>query len=160
MEWIPILLLVASIVIIFLETILPSMGMLTLLGVACLGGAIAMAFDVSTTYGATVVAIVIVVVPVTVTVGIRMLPRTPWGRRMVVTGTSFTAEEGRGTDRELSQFLGQQGTAETPLRPSGTVVFGERRVSCMTRGEMIDPGALVRAIHVDGNGLVVESDNQ
>ena len=53
-------------------------------------------------------------------------------------------------------LLGATGVAESPLRPSGTVRFGEQRASVVTDGEFIEAGTSVRVISVDGIKIVVE----
>ncbi|MCB9882478.1 MAG: hypothetical protein H6834_11870 [Planctomycetes bacterium] len=157
MEWTAILLLVLSITLIFLETMIPSMGLLSLMALACGAFALVIAFQVSETFGITLIFVVLVVGPLCAAAGVKVLPRTPWGKRMMVRGTSFTAEEGRGTDRGLQGLVGQVGIAESMLRPSGTVRIDERRISCFTRGELIEPGSPVRILRVEGNGLLVEA---
>jgi membrane-bound serine protease (ClpP class) len=56
---------------------------------------------------------------------------------------------------DLSGLINQHGSAQTNLRPSGTVVIGNRRVDVVTEGTMIDKDTAVRVVAVEGNRVVV-----
>lgn len=57
-------------------------------------------------------------------------------------------------------LAGAEGVALSPLRPSGVVrldgAHGGRRIDVVTRGEMIEAGAAVRVVEVDGNRVIVQ----
>jgi membrane-bound serine protease (ClpP class) len=55
----------------------------------------------------------------------------------------------------LDALLSREGTALTPLRPSGTAVIDGKRVDVVTEGEMIDKDKPVRVIKVEGGRVVV-----
>lgn len=56
---------------------------------------------------------------------------------------------------ELDSLKGQTGKTLTPMRPSGTVFLGGRRVDAITEGMMIDPGMWVRCIDVKAGKVIV-----
>jgi membrane-bound serine protease (ClpP class) len=58
-----------------------------------------------------------------------------------------------GTERP--ELVGQAGVAHTPLRPSGVAVIGGQRVDVVTEGSLIERGANVRVIAVEGARVVV-----
>jgi membrane-bound ClpP family serine protease len=156
MESLAILCLALSAFLLLSEMMIPSMG---LLGLGSLGALIAsyiLGFGVSASFGWGLVWGTLVLAPATIALGMKLFPRTPWGRRMIVAGPSFSAEEGRAIDRTLAEHVGQIGTVVATLRPAGEVLVGNRRVSCMSRGEWIEVGVEVRVLGVVENTLCVE----
>ena len=64
---------------------------------------------------------------------------------------------------DRAQYLGQQGVAITPLRPTGIVEIGGRRIEVMTEGEFIAAGSLVSIVAMDRRQFYVRlapSDEQ
>lgn len=86
---------------------------------------------------------------------LRFLPRTPFGRRLVLEA-GMTADAGYVSppegDREL---LGLRGVASSPLHPSGLALIDGRRIDVVSEGEYIDAGEPITVIRVDGNRVVV-----
>jgi len=86
---------------------------------------------------------------------LRFLPRTPFGRRLVLE-TGMTADAGYVSppegDREL---LGLRGVVSSPLHPSGLALIDGRRIDVVSEGEYIDAGEPITVIRVDGNRVVV-----
>ncbi len=58
------------------------------------------------------------------------------------------------TDVDLPQ-VGEQGLAESVLRPSGKVLFGRQLIDVVTEGDYLDPGTSVEVIRREGNRIVV-----
>ena len=54
-------------------------------------------------------------------------------------------------------LLGQEGTALTALRPSGTVVFGKQRIDVVTDGTFLEEGTRIVVVQVQGSRVVVEA---
>jgi membrane-bound serine protease (ClpP class) len=76
---------------------------------------------------------------------------TRFGRRMTLDATSTGTSQAEG----LAQWIGQTGTAATPLRPSGTILIAGKRVDAITAGEFLDPGTPVFIVRTEGNGVIV-----
>jgi membrane-bound serine protease (ClpP class) len=58
---------------------------------------------------------------------------------------------------ERPELLNQSGVALTTLRPSGTALINGRRVDVVTEGGMIERGAAVRVIAIEGMRTVVRA---
>lgn len=52
-------------------------------------------------------------------------------------------------------IVGEQGVAESVLRPSGKVLFGNRLIDVVTEGDYLDPGTQVEVIRREGNRIIV-----
>jgi membrane-bound serine protease (ClpP class) len=85
----------------------------------------------------------------------RVLPRLPFGRRLVLE-TGMQADRGYvsapASDRH---WLGRTGTALSPLRPAGIADIDGARVDVVSEGGFIDAGTAIEVTRVDGNRVVV-----
>jgi membrane-bound serine protease (ClpP class) len=86
---------------------------------------------------------------------LRVLPRLPFGRRLVLE-TELTAREGFAAAPETDRaWLGKRGTAASTLRPAGIGDIEGERVDVVSDGEFIDAGEPITVVRVDGNRIVV-----
>ena len=86
---------------------------------------------------------------------LRLLPRLPFGRRLVLEG-GLSAREGYASAPETDQgWLGKRGTAMSTLRPAGVADLGGQRVDVVSDGEFIEAGEPIEVTRVDGNRIVV-----
>lgn len=85
----------------------------------------------------------------------KYLPRTSFYHRIVLLSTVHGNPMVAGI-RTNPVELGQSGTAQSMLRPSGKAEFGGHTVDVITQGEFIDPGLPVRVVALDGLRVVVE----
>jgi len=76
---------------------------------------------------------------------------TRFGRRMTLTAADTGTSQAAG----LAQLVGQTGNAITPLRPSGTILIGGKRVDAITGGDFIEKGTGVRVVRFEGSGVIV-----
>ncbi len=61
---------------------------------------------------------------------------------------------------DRARYLGEAGTAVTPLRPTGIVEIGGRRIEVMTEGEFIAAGSAVRVVAMDRRRYFVRLDSE
>lgn len=88
---------------------------------------------------------------------LRMVPRLPFGRGLVLE-TGLSAKGGYASTPEADRGrLGQRGIADSTLRPAGIARFDHERVDVVTEGEFLEPGAAVEVIRIEGNRIVVRS---
>ncbi len=86
---------------------------------------------------------------------LRMLPRLPFGRRLVL-DAEMGAEQGYTSPPESDRLqLGRTGTALSPLRPAGVAEIEGSRVDVVSDGGFIEAGATIEVTRVDGNRVVV-----
>lgn len=64
------------------------------------------------------------------------------------------------SDTEISIKVGNQGIAESILRPAGKAIFNGERYDVVTQGDFIDKGSTVIIVAIQGNRIVVMSDKE
>lgn len=136
------------------EVFFPSLGALSILAVLSLVGSVLFAFRESSEAGVTFLVIAVVGGLGTALFAFKLLPKTPWGRRMIVAGPTF-AHDPAATDPQVRDLLGKTGRAVSMLRPAGIAEIDGRRVDCVTVGEMLDAGTPVKVTRLEGNRVVV-----
>ncbi len=138
------------------ELFIPSGGVLSILSACGVIGGVVMMFLVNTSYGLGALAGVCLATPVVISVLFHYWPKTPIGRRFVLTPPSDDATLGSLPEHvEMTELRGQVGQAMSSLRPAGVVDFGGRRVDCITEGIMVEKGQWVRCIDVKGCRVLV-----
>jgi len=158
-----IILLVAGIILAFLETILPSGGMLAFLAAASLIGAVVIGFMHGEPAGWIILLATLVSVPVLIVLGLKVLPKTPFGRRMMLAEPGKTLDNVSGkveiSDENFESLKGQRGVTVTELRPSGIAEIKGKRYSVVSEGELIDPSVEIIVKEVEGNNIIVRRRN-
>ncbi len=88
---------------------------------------------------------------------LRLLPKVPFGRRLVLE-TGMQADLGYASPPESDrQWLGRTGTALSPLRPAGIADIDGARLDVVSDGGFIDAGTPILVTRVDGNRIVVRA---
>jgi len=151
-------LLALGLVLILVEVFIPSMGILgTLAAISIVsGGVLAYTSDPNGIFVGYVITS-IVFIPLMIFTGLKILPKTPIGRSIMLTGFSFNSAEAQATESGLEELVGMSGETYTYLRPAGIALINDRRLDVVTQGEMVDKGRPVRVIKVEGNRIVVEA---
>lgn len=85
----------------------------------------------------------------------RFLPKSQLFSPLRLDATTARSE-GFAASKSSDDLMGLTGKAATPLRPSGSAMFGTRRVDVVTEGEFIDVGSRIRVVETHGNRVVVE----
>lgn len=85
----------------------------------------------------------------------RVLPRLPFGRRLVLEA-GMQADLGYVSAPDSDRhWLGRTGTALSSLRPAGIAEIDGARVDVVSDGGFIDAGTAIEVTRVDGNRIVV-----
>jgi membrane-bound ClpP family serine protease len=72
-----------------------------------------------------------------------------WDRFVLATNL---ASESHATERETdnrARYLGKEGTAVTPLRPTGVAEIGGDRIEVVTQGDFIASGSRIKVVAID-----------
>jgi membrane-bound serine protease (ClpP class) len=155
MEFWAFILLGIGLVFILLEVFFPSFGLLGSIAAGCLIGGAVLAWRSQNDIFGTYLLLVFVLGPAVSMLALKVWPKTPMGKAMTLEGSTFDPREAAPGGIELDKLLGKSGVAITPLRPAGKALIETRRIDVLTRGEMIDPGAPIEVVRVEGNRVFV-----
>jgi membrane-bound serine protease (ClpP class) len=134
------------------EVFFVSLGAFAVAAGACILFADLIAFGESPTIGWIFVAAELVILPLAIRYAFRVLPRLPFGRRMLLTGPATAP---RPAVPAFDHLVGRAGRAITDLRPSGTVEFGDERLSVVSMSGMLPRGTAVVVVSVEGTEIRV-----
>jgi membrane-bound serine protease (ClpP class) len=160
--WEELLLVGAGVILLAIELfVTPGFGVTGILGlVALLGGLGLSLVGAGATWEVIITAVGQVAVSLLLAIAaslamLRLLPRLPFGRRLVLE-TELAAGEGFASAPEADRaWLGKRGTAVSTLRPAGIADIEGARVDVVSDGEFIDAGESITVVRVDGNRIVV-----
>jgi membrane-bound serine protease (ClpP class) len=160
--WEELLLALGGVVLLALELlVIPGFGVAGILGILALLAALVMSMlgpgDTAQFVTMTVVRVVLALAGAIVAslVLLRYLPRLPVGRQLVLQ-THLDAAQGYASAPVDDQaLLGKRGRASSPLHPAGIAEIEGARVDVVSDGELIEAGALIQVVRVDGNRIVV-----
>jgi membrane-bound serine protease (ClpP class) len=131
-------------------------------GLVGIGGIAAILASIFLTFGNIIQATYSILIALSISVIgffllIKYIPSTRTWRKFVLS-TEQKKELGYtvGT-RDLKRFIGKEGVAITPLRPSGIAEFSGRKLDVITQGEYIISNSKIKIISVEGNKIVVEA---
>jgi membrane-bound serine protease (ClpP class) len=149
------LLLVAAMVLAFLEILTPSFGLLAVGAVGTLIGAIFMGFSYASWMGYLTLAASAVLGPVYVTFLVRLLPKTPLGKRMFLSKAQDATGQGTPEADTYDKMIGKKGTAATLLRPGGMVQVDNKRLPAHAETGIIEKDTPVVVVGADSMNIIV-----
>lgn len=160
--WEELLLAAAGIVLLAIEVfILPGFGIAGVVGIAALVSGLGLTLvGAGATWGAVVAAAGRVALSLLLAIGaslvlLRVLPKLPLGRRLVL-DTELPVKAGFGSAPEADiHWLGRRGVSLSPLRPAGIAEIDGERVDVVSKGDLIEAGQPVEVVRVEGNRVVV-----
>jgi membrane-bound ClpP family serine protease len=151
----PVACLAAALVLLVVEVFIPSGGLLGLLSLGLILVGLWQAFAISATTGVGLLLALAVLLPLVLAAAVRIWPRTPIGKLLILKPPEPDEIESAATP--LEHLLGQYGRTLTPLRPSGLVDFDGRRLDGLSEEGLIPSGTLVQAVQVRGRQIVVRT---
>jgi membrane-bound ClpP family serine protease len=138
------------------ELFLPTGGVLFVLSVGALVVGVAMTFAYDQSTGVVTLIAVFVAIPLLGAIAFHYWPKTPLGKRFVLSGPEQDATvASMPVNLELEQLRGRYGRTVSALRPAGVTEFDGRRVDTMSEGPLIEPGQWVRCIDVKAGRVIV-----
>jgi len=153
-EWWSGALLIGGIIMIGIEIIVPGFGFFGIAGTVCLfAGLFFVSRDAKTFL--TVLAVGVVGAAVVLPIVFKVLKKLGLVRRIVL-GENMLPEEGYVSHEQIPSLLGEEGVAESVLRPAGVVVIGGMRYSVVSSGAYIERGRPVVVVEYTPGRIVVE----
>jgi len=131
-------------------------GILGILGGVVLIGGVVLSFrEFGPGRGALIFAATAVGVTVFLGIGLKILPRTAIGRKILLSQTVGGSPRDPVAEEERRRLIGREGKALTDLRPAGRGLIAGRRWDVVSDGTYIDKGGTFRVIRVEGTRIVV-----
>ncbi len=148
------LLFVAGILLIFAEFFLPG------LVLGSIGGLMILVSIVLGVYTYPDYALFIIIAEIVgaaagIVLGFLVLSRTRAGSLLMLRDTQAAGSGYVSAESDMS-LLDAEGTVLTALRPSGTIMVGDKRVDAVADGVFIEDKKRVRVVQVHGSRVVVE----
>lgn len=145
-------LIVCAIILFAVETFIPG-GILGIIGVLALVGAIVVGFEAFHPYG-----IYVAVALFTVTIGLfvlwlKILPNT-WVAKALTLSENLS--KAHGTNNNITDLTGAEGVTLCALHPSGFADINGKKIDVITEGEMIEKDVKVKVIEVESNRVIVK----
>lgn len=84
----------------------------------------------------------------------KYLPKTKTFNKLILHQQEVHGE-GFVSNPQQSEYMGLTGTAQTVLRPAGTVVINGKRLDVISEGDFIDKGLTVEVVKVEGSKIIV-----
>ncbi len=144
------LLFAGGVVLLIAELLLPTHGLLGVLGLVAIFASAVCLIWVNQWLGIGVLAVLVLTSPFWFMAALRIVPHTPVGKRMVLTATTTTP-----TTDGAHLAVGQTGMAMTEMRPMGECEFGSIRTQAVSQLGIIPAGATVKIVSLDGEKPVV-----
>jgi len=145
----------ACAILIVAEVFIPSAGLLSICSIACLVGGIAIFFHYSAAAGWIGTVTAVVMVPLLLALAYRVLPRTRFGKRVILTPPVRERGDAISDTPELAQLLGHVGRVLTTMRPVGMCDFDGRRLECVAESGYLQKDKQVKVIRVEGTQVTV-----
>ena len=160
--WEELLLAAAGVALLAAEVFLiPGFGLAGALGIAALLGALVLSMTGAGDTAAVIVeavwrvVIALVVALLSGIVLLRFVPRLPFARRLVLASNLGTGPAHGSAPLSDQRWLGKHGHAASVLRPAGIADIEGERVDVVSDGALIERGAPIQVLRVDGNRIVV-----
>lgn len=144
-----IFLAVAGLLLIGAEMLLPAHGLIGILGLASLCGAIGCGFWVNQYVGLASLIGVVLFTPLAWGLWVKIWPRTPLGKRMVLQTIAGDVAPQAGV------AIGQTGLAVSELRPFGVCEFDGARLEAFSEHGIIAAGKKVVAVSMNQGRVMV-----
>ncbi|GAE33392.1 NfeD family protein [Halalkalibacter akibai] len=151
--WESMILFVIGFILIMVEIFVPGFGIFGLLGIASVIGGMLLA-SFSTASMIIYIAIALVITTVVAIFIFKYFGNRGPMRKIIHTDSTST-EKGYISNVTRAELVGQIGETLTPLRPSGSVVFGHERLDVVSEGGYIGQGKRVEVIYTSGSRIVV-----
>jgi membrane-bound serine protease (ClpP class) len=145
-------LLLVGAILLLLETVLPGM-IAGIVGCCCLIAGVIMGYvEFGASTGTWILFATVVMLVVGFAVWARYFPESRFGRVFISQGVTGEIHA------EKPELLHQTGTAFTQLRPSGTALINGQRVDVVTEGSLIEKGASIKVVAIEGMRVVVREN--
>lgn len=150
----PLLLQLLGIIIILVEFIIPSMGLLTISAIAVFGYSLYLVYQATSFKISLIVACFdMALIPVLIWIGVKIIARSPLALRNAVSDKrrDISAES------DAKNLVGKEGKTLTKLVPAGKALINGKRFDVVSTGDYIEQNEEIIVTTVQGNRIVVKT---
>ncbi len=137
------------------EVFIPSGGVLGVGATVALISGVLLFFQHSTAVGLIGLVVAVFMVPSLLVLAYKLLPRTRFGRRVLLAPPVRQRGEAITDAPELTKLVGRTGRVLTTMRPVGMCDFDGQRIECVAESGYVQRDTQVKAIRVDGTQVTV-----
>ena len=137
------------------ELFVVSFGALTVCALGSFASAVVIAFNKGAAYGWSYLVMLVILVPVVLVLGLKYMPKTRWGQKLIPPNPELEDVTATGVDRSYEELLGKEGVTTGMCRPSGTAEIDGEPYDVVSEGMMIAEDRPVKIVDVEGNRIVV-----
>nr|WP_246049999.1 nodulation protein NfeD [Aquibacillus sediminis] len=153
-----IILIVLGIIAIIAELFVPG-GILGIVGIGAIIGALFMSTD-DMGHMAMSIGIAVLLSIIVSAILFKILGLERGFFRHIILKDATTTEQGYVSSDNRLELIGLEGKAVTPLRPSGTAIFGDERLDVVSEGGFIPSDATIKIVKTEGSRIVVREINR
>jgi membrane-bound ClpP family serine protease len=153
---IAILMIVAALVVLGLDMVLPSGGILV--GVAAILAVVGVGYgySYSINFGNVLTLLCLVSIPIIIHVFIKVYPNTAFGRKMMVGRPNAVPYQYDEKKTNHAMTIGDVGLAKTNLQPSGKIILEGKVYEAITSAGIIPAGSSIVVTDIEMNVATVE----
>lgn len=152
----PYALILLGLALMAIEMLLPTQGILFVIGIGGLLVGNTILFSVNATYGIVTLIALFIILPILGPIFLQYWRRSAIGKRMVLEAQDEDDTiANMPVQLELQHLLNRYGKTVSPLRPAGFTEFDGKRVDTLSEGPLIEPGQWVKCVDVRGGRVIV-----
>lgn len=157
MTWLFVTLIVAAMVLFAMEILTPFFGVFVGLGLTALTASVFVAYQIHQVFGLVALVFAFVWVPLYLFAVVKILPKTPLGKRLFLGKFRRHDEEPGYEDKaeRLKAMVGSEGVTATMLRPAGAVRIEGKRLPASAESGTIRQGVPVKVVRATSMELIV-----
>ena len=145
-------LIICAVILFAVETFVPG-GVLGVIGVLALVGAVAVGYTAFPGYGTMIAVAIFIITIVLFVLWLKLLPKT-WIAKVLTLSKDLS--DAHGANETIASLIDMEGVTLCALHPSGFARIDGKKIDVISEGEMIDKDVKVKVIEVESNRVVVK----
>ena len=155
--WIPIILFIMGVIFLYVELVIPALGIIGGIGIICLVISTIISYShFGNNIGIIFLIALLIGVPGMVLWGLKIFPKTFFGKKLILNKSERVEDGFTSFSNNYDDLVGKIGVTITKLRPSGLVKIEGTKYSVITSGEMIEENSSIKVAKLEGNSIIVE----
>ncbi len=156
--YLSILFYVIAVLLLFLDLLIPTAGLLLLASVISAAACVWYGFQSSASVGMAMLTIVAASIPALAILALKLWPHTPLGRRIVLTPPPNAAEP-VPAEKPLEAYIGRIVVSRWAMMPSNNLAIDGKSLNAVAESGFIDAGQTVEVVAIRERQLVVRPTN-